>query len=330
MQRPGGWERFDAIGIDEAAQALEGVVEHTPLVRFDTGDPRIDLRLKLENRQKTGSFKARGAWNQVRQLDDAERAAGVVACSSGNHGGALAWAAERAGVLATICMPDNAYPNKVEACRARGARIVLSPTREAAEEACAALVAGGCKLVHPYDDARTVAGAGTVGLEIAREWPEVEVAIFPVGGGGLVGGGSLAMRRRLGPDVCILGVEPAGAPTMQRGLAAREPVVLAHDTEVQGLCPLYSGHLNIEICSCTLDDVLTLEDELIFAAQAALVARGEVVEPAGAAAPALVLSGRLPAALLEGRGAADPLRVVAVVSGGNPDPAQLRALQGSA
>src|SRR5690606_26788078 len=110
------WTRFDHIRIDEAAARVRGAVKRTPLLALDAGDPRVELRGKMENRQETGSFKARGAWNQVAQLDAAQRTAGVVCASSGNHGKALAWAAQRAGVPATIVMPKNAYANKVQAC----------------------------------------------------------------------------------------------------------------------------------------------------------------------------------------------------------------------
>ena len=180
------WESFDRIRIDEAAARVRGVVQRTPLRPFDAGDPRIELRGKMENRQETGSFKARGAWNQVAQLDAAQRQAGVVCASSGNHGKALAWAAQRAGVPATIVMPKNAYANKIQACRDHGATVVLAEDRIGADRECAARVAAGMVLVHPYDAERTIQGAGTVGLEIAEDWPTVEVVVVCVGGGGLV------------------------------------------------------------------------------------------------------------------------------------------------
>lgn len=322
------WTRYDHIPIDAAASAIEGIVEYTPLAPLISLDPRIELRAKLENRQKTGAFKARGATYQISQLTEAERATGVVACSSGNHGKALAWAAKNAGVTATIVMPEISYPNKIEACRELGANVVLTPTRGGADDVAAEYVKKGWKLVHPYDDERTIAGAGTVGREIAIQWPEVDVVVLPVGGGGLIAGSSLALRRALGSRPAILGAEPAGAASLQRGMAAGEPVLLEEiTTEVQGLCPLYSGAHNIDVCRTTLDGVLLLTDEDIYAAQKRLVQQGEVVEPAGAAALALVDSGQLPPVLLEERSESNPLRVVIVVSGGNPDPAQYEALR---
>ena len=316
------------IRISDAAARLEGVVDETPLVPFDARDERVRLWLKLENRQITGSFKVRGAWNQISLLSVEERARGVIATSSGNHGKALAWAARRAGIAATIVMPADAYANKIAACRELGAEVVLGETREEAEAICAERVASGAVLVHPYDAVRTVQGAGTVGFEITRQDPSVEVVVAPVGGGGLITGVSLAVRQELGDEVSVLGAEPEGAPSLSLGLAAGEPVLLKEiTTKVQGLCPLASGAINIATCAETVDEVLLVSDEEIFAAQAALVRAGEVVEPAGAATTALVLSASLPEGLYEGRSAGDPLRVVAIVSGGNADPAQLEALR---
>jgi threonine dehydratase len=324
-----GHELLQRISIAEAAPRLEGVVRRTPLAPFPSSDPRIDLRLKLECLQETGSFKARGAWNQLALLSAAERAAGVVTVSSGNHGKALAWAAQRAGVRATIVMPADAYPNKIAACREYGAEVLLGATRADAERLCAERVAAGATLVHPYDAERTLQGAGTVGLEIAQDWPEVEVVVVCCGGGGLLSGCALAIRQTLGRRVLIVGAEPEGAPSMKRSLEEGRAVTLERiTTKVQGLCPPYAGKLNTEICGLAVDAVVTLSDDEIFAAQRALVHRGGwTVEPAGAAAAAVVFTGRLPSLALHGRSQADPLRVAAVVSGGNPDPAQIAALR---
>lgn len=322
--------RMDAIVA--AADRIKGIVRRTPLAPFDSGDPHVELRLKLECTQETGSFKARGAWNNVASLTDAQRRTGVVCPSSGNHGKAVAWAAGRAGVPATIVMPHDAYPNKIQACRDYGAEVVLTDRREQADEVCAERVARGSTLLHPYESERTIAGAGTVGLEIAEDWPEVEVVIVPVGGGGLISGTSLALRRALADRVRVLGAEPAGAPSLHHGIEAGRPVVLEKiTTVVQGLCPTYSGQINIDICTSTLDGVQLLTDAEILAAQARLVRSGGLtVEPAGAAGAAVVFAGRLPRPWLMGRDASRPLRVAAVVSGGNPDPAQIAAVRAAA
>ncbi|MBI5363859.1 MAG: threonine/serine dehydratase [Planctomycetes bacterium] len=321
--QPAPWSRFHPERIEEAARRIAGVVEKTPLVRFDCGDERVALWLKLENRQVIGAFKARGAWNQVAQLTDAEREGGVVCTSSGNHGKALAWAAQRLGVRATIVMPKNAYANKIAACREFGAEVVLSETRLAAEEECDRRVKAGATLVHPYDAERTLLGAGTVGLEVADAMPDVELVLIPVGGGGLASGVSLALRDRLGTRPKVFGVEPRGAATLTRGLAAGAPVTIAIESAIQGLTPPYSGRHNIEVCRATLDGVLLVDDADVFLAQRRLVAFGETVEPAGSAACAALFAGKVPEALLAGRSRANPLRAVAIVSGGNPDPEQI-------
>jgi threonine dehydratase len=312
------------LDVEAAARRLAGVVRTTELAPFALADERIALRLKLECRQETNSFKARGAWNQVAQLLPAQRAAGVVTTSSGNHGRALAWAARRAGVRATIVMPESTYPNKIEACRAEGAEVVLLPTREEAERECARRVAAGATLVHPYKQARTIEGAGTVGLELAAQWPEVEVALFPAGGGGLVSGSALALASTLGEHVQVIAVEPEGAPNVTQALEAGAVVALERiTTSVQGLCPLDTGELNLALCERFLRGTVLLSDEEILAGQRVLVRAGYVVEPAGAAAFAAVLHGALPPELVEGRSARNPLRVACVLSGGNPDPRQL-------
>ncbi|MAE27682.1 MAG: hypothetical protein CMJ87_01695 [Planctomycetes bacterium] len=317
------------VDIAGAARCLAGVVRRTPLIPFDCSNPALELRLKAEHLQETGSFKARGAWNQISKLTPETAAAGVVCTSSGNHGRALSWAAQRACVGATVFMPQDAYPNKIAACREAGAQVVLCPTREECEERCARAVAEGAQLIHPYDAQRTLEGAGTVGLEIAEDWPEVDVVIVPVGGGGLISGTSLALKRALGDSVKVVGAEPAGAPSLALGMETGKPVILTDiTTAIQGLCPLHSGQINIDICSRTVDLMRLVEDDAILAAQARLVAAGEKVEPAGAAAAALVFSERLPREWLAERSQAEPLRVAVVISGGNADPEQLAALGG--
>jgi threonine dehydratase len=330
---PAGWDIFETIDFAAAAERIAPQVSRTPLLRLPCDDPRIELRGKMENLQVTGAFKARGACNNIAKLSPEQRARGVVASSSGNHGRALAWAAQQAGVPATIVMPKDAYPNKIQACRDAGAEVVLAEDRIDADVVTERLAAEGRVLIHPYDLAGTVEGAGTVGLEIAQDWPEVEVVVICVGGGGLSSGTSLALRRALGTRLRIFGAEPIGSASMRDGLAAGKPVVLETiTTRVQGLCPPQSGALNIAICAHTLDGVFTPDDATIFAAQRRLVRseagwQAQIVEPAGACAYSAVLSGMLPESLMAGRTAQDPLRVAVTISGGNPDPAQLAAAQ---
>jgi len=332
------WDAFEAYDVAGAAARIRDRIRRTPLVRLPTDESRLDLRGKLENRQVTGSFKARGALNNILSLTDEERGRGVVAASSGNHGKALAWAAREAGVAATIVMPRDAYRNKIEACRADGAEVVLAESRASADDQTARLVAEGRVLIHPYDRRGTIEGTGTVGLELAEDWPEVDIVIVCVGGGGLAAGTSLALRRALGRKVKIFGAEPLGAPSMTLGLARGAPVRLTHlDSSVQGLCPPYSGALNIAICATTLDGMLLPHDGEILAGQRRLVRpheatgfAGEVVEPAGAAAYAAALVSPAIRALVSQHTAARPLRVAVTVSGGNPDPSQLEAARDGA
>jgi len=325
---------FKAIDFDGAQARLAGQVRRTPLQPFASGDARIELRLKLECLQEVGAFKARGAWNQIAQLDERQRARGVVTMSSGNHGKALAWAAQRAGVRATIVMPVDAYPNKIQACRDCGAEVVLAPSRAACERECDERVAAGAVMIHPYDAERTIEGAGTVGLEIAQQWPEVELVLVPVGGGGLVSGIALALQRARGNAVRVVGIEPEGAATLRLGVEAGEPVSPPIESQVQGLCPPQSGRWNIAIARAAVHRLVAQSDAQILAAQARLVNEGGwTVEPAGAAGAALVLNAeleRLLPELIAGRDAQNPLRVCAVVSGGNPDPAQLAAVRARA
>jgi len=315
------------VRFDRALARLAGVVKTTPLAPFPAGESCVELRLKLECEQEGRAFKARGAWNQVAALQEAGHRGEVVATSSGNHARALAWAGRRAGIQVRVFMPEDAYPNKIAACRKEGATLILCRDRQEAEAACAAAVARGAVLVHPYDAPRTVAGAGTVGLELLEQWPEVEAILVPVGGGGLVAGIALALHRSGRDDVRVLAVEPEGAPTLSAALAAGRPVAPPLRTRVQGLCPPAVGELNLRICRALGVPVRTLPDAAILAAQAALVrGTGLAIEAAGAAAPALALGGGLPSAWLAGRSSRNPLRVAAIVSGGNPEPEQLAAL----
>ena len=336
-------ETYPEIDVEAAAARIEGKVERTALERLPhpTSSP-LEIWGKMENRQVTGSFKARGALNNLMELSASDRERGVVASSSGNHGQALAWAAKASGVRATIVMPKNAYPNKIEACRSHGAEVVLSEDRKLADVEAEALANAGAVWVHPYDRAGTVEGAGTVGLEIARDMPDVDAVVLCVGGGGLSAGSSLALRRALGPGVVIIGAEPTGADAMATALTKGESVHLQEITsEIQGLTTIFAGHLNVAINGQTLDAVMTVSDEEIYRAQRLLVNddstsgwKGETVEPAGAAAFAVARGDGFELRLRElmkGRGLeraeAPSLRVAVSVSGGNPSPSQIAELR---
>lgn len=314
-----------------AATAIAPFVKRTPLVRFDAGDPRVELRLKLENRQATGAFKARGATLHALRFDRAGGAPGLVACSSGNHAKALAWAGRVHGVPVRVYMPANSYASKIAACRELGADVVLTPSRAEADAAVVrAVEEEGWIAAPPYDCAVTVAGQASVGLEVLEQWPEIDLFVAPIGGGGMLAGIALAFAgaapTERGPRR-VLGVEPIGAAGMTTALANGAPSAVEITSAIQGLTPPGAGRVGYAIASHHVARVDTIDDETVLRAQARLVREtGEDVEPAGAAATARVLAG-LPPEWLEPRSPRDPLRVAAIVCGGNADPAQLAALR---
>ena len=305
--------------IQAAAERIRGTVVRTPLI------PDLDLseivggevRLKCESLQKAGAFKARGACNFLAQLSLAELERGVITYSSGNHAQAVAFAARLAGTSAVVVMPTTAPRVKSDGARRLGARVEFAGTtsehrRVRAEEIAAA---EGQVMVPPFDHPWIIAGAGTVALEVAEDWPEVDTLLVPIGGGGQMAGCAAALRR-LKPRSTIIGVEPTGAPTMRRALDAGAPATLEHiDTIADGLAPTRAGDLTFAHAAALLDDVVLVEDNEIRRAAAHLITRRKlVVEYSGAAAVAALISGRVPAA---GR------KVCAILSGGNLDPSLL-------
>jgi threonine dehydratase len=255
--------------------------------------------LKAENLQRTGAFKIRGAVNKIATLSDAERAAGVVAASAGNHGQAVAWAAREAGIPAAIFMPLDAPMAKVDATRNYGAQTHLAGARfeDALEAARAHVEATGATLVHPFDDPVVIAGQGTIGPELLEQVPDAETVLIPFGGGGLAAGIALALRA-LKPEIRIVGVR-AGLSgfTIADGIFVKDP-----------------GELTMSICDEVLDELIDVSDEEISEAIVLLLERAKlVVEGAGAVGVAALLAGKV-----SGSGP-----VVALLSGGNIDPTLL-------
>ena len=298
----------------EAGDRIAGLVERTPLVECRIRGSR--LWLKCESLQTGGAFKLRGATNRLLQLSDDERRRGVVAFSSGNHARGVAIAARRLGIPATIVMPSDAPAVKIEGTRSEGAEIVFYDRRSESREAIAARLAAerGATVVPSFDDARIVAGQGTVGLEILDQLAEAgEPApariIVPVGGGGLASGITLAC-----PDSEIIGVEPEGWDDMRRSLELGEivpvpadaPPTLCDALQTPRVSPITFGILQ----SRGVRVLAIGEDEVAAAVRFAWAEHGLVVEPGGAAGLAALLSGKAEA---EGS--------VAVLSGGNVDPA---------
>jgi len=287
--------------IEAARRGLEGIARVTPVYGSETLSRLAgrEVVLKAENLQRTGSFKVRGAVTRIAALSGAERRAGVVAASAGNHGQAVAWAAREAEIPAAIFVPQDAPTAKVEACRNYAAETEM--VGAAFEDALAAAMAyadeTGATFVHPYEDETVISGQGTIGLELAEQVPQAAVVLVPVGGGGLSSGIGLALRA-VKPDVRVVGVEVRrDRYTIADGIAVKQP-----------------GALTSRILPDVLDDMITVSDEEISEAIVLLLERSKlVVEGAGAVGVAALLAGRLP-----GEGPA-----VAVLSGGNIDATML-------
>ncbi|MEJ2677660.1 MAG: threonine/serine dehydratase [Gemmatimonadota bacterium] len=312
--------------IRAAADAIAGRIHRTPLLSSRTLGQRIGATasLKAECLQKTGSFKARGALNRVRTLDAEARSRGLVTVSAGNHAQALAWAAAADGVPCTVVMPENAEPAKVEASRAYGADVVLrGDVYDAFEECFRLRDTRGLFFVHPFDDPAIIAGQGTVGLEIVEDAPDVDVLVVPVGGGGLLSGIAAAVKA-LRPGARIYGVEPEGAAGLRRALDAGAVVRLdAIDTIADGLAPPSAGERTLAHARALVDDVVLVSDADLLAAMRFALERAKLVlEPAGAAAVAALLKGRIP----DVPGAS----IVAVASGGNIGADRLASLLAAA
>lgn len=290
--------------IQAAAERIRGVAVRTPLIQVGT------FAVKCENLQPMGAFKIRGAYNMLAQLPPEARARGVITYSSGNHGQAVALAAERLGVPAVVVMPETAPRIKVEGVRRYGGEVIFAGTtsldRRARAEAEAA--SRGLTIVPPFDHRWIIAGAGTCGLEILDERPDVAAVYVPVGGGGLISGVAAAIKHTRA-DVRVIGVEPTGAAKMAASRAAGRPVRLARTSSIaDGLLPLQPGDLTFAHVQAFVDDLVTVDDEAIAGAVRWLHLEAQLtVEPSGAASVAAVLQS----------GAAITPGTVAVVSGGN-------------
>jgi threo-3-hydroxy-L-aspartate ammonia-lyase len=309
------------IGLDDvraAAARLDGLAHRTPLLRSRTLDARAgaEVVLKGEHLQRAGAFKFRGAANALAALDPD----GVCTASSGNHAQALALAARERGVPATILMPADAPAAKQTATEGYGAEVLTfdryADDREALVRALAA--ERGLTLVHPYDEPLVMAGAGTVGLELAEEAGELDVVLVPCGGGGLLSGVATAVRA-LAPDARVVGVEPQASDDVARSLRAGERVrVDVRPTIADGQQLPTPGERPWAVIRALVDDVVTVSDAEIVAAMRFLFERVKaVVEPSGATGLAALLAGRV--ALGGGR-------VGVVLSGGNIDAARFAAL----
>jgi threonine dehydratase len=269
--------------------------------------------LKLDNQQRTGAFKERGALNKLLTLSPEERSRGVIAASAGNHAQGVAYHAGRHGVRARIFMPLTTPLTKVSATRAFGAEVVLDGANY--DEAFAKAVENGKQdgltLIHAFDDEAVIAGQGSLGLEILDQHPDIEAIVSPIGGGGLIGGISCAVKETR-PGVKIFGVQPSRIPSMKTAVAAGNPVTLKPATTIaDGIAVRRAGDRTLPLVQKYVDDIVTVEEEEIANAILLLLEREKTLaEGAGAAAMAAVLNRKLP---LEGK------RVAVLVCGGNID-----------
>ena len=314
---------MSAEDVERAAAELRTHLRPTPLQLSRAFSEATGARvyLKLESVQPIRSFKLRGALNKVRGLSAEHRAAGVITASAGNHGMGVAYSAAEYGVPATVFVPENANPFKVQAIKRLGAQVVHAGRSysDAFEAALAEQARTGATLVHAYDDPDVVAGQGTIGLELLEDLPEIDVAVVPIGGGGLIGGISLYLKAKR-PAVRVIGVEPEGADAMRRSLEAGRIVTLDRvDTIADGLAASQPGTITLALAQRFVDEVVTVSDaEMVGAIRRLFEWEHLLAEPAGAAATAALPK-------LHGL---EALRVAVIVSGANAtDEVLLKALK---
>ncbi len=316
------------VSFDDVLKAREVIadqIRQTPLFSATTlgqmAPTPVSLFLKAEMFQKTGSFKPRGVLYRLSLLTPEEKRLGLIAASAGNHGQSLAWGASSQGIASTIVMPEHASRSKIAAAQGYGATVILHghSSLEAHRQARALAEECGLVLIHPYVDEGVIAGHATLGLDIVDDLPDVDVVLLQIGGGALCGGSALAIKSR-NPNIRVIGVEPVKAARLTAALAAGHPVTLEGvQTRIDGLGAGYTGEVNLALFQRYVDAVVQIEDEAVDRAIALLAERCKlVVEPAGAATVAALLEVKVPVKPGE--------KVVAVLSGGNIDPARLASI----
>jgi threonine dehydratase len=298
--------------IRAAAARVKGVVRRTPLIEVGgtAGEPAFAI--KCENMQPAGAFKIRGAYNMMAQLPPEARAAGVITYSSGNHGQAMALAAQRLGIRAVVVMPETAPRVKVNGAERLGAEVLFAGTTVLDRKARAETEAAARRLtmVPPFDHPWIIAGQGTCGLEVVEQCAGLNEVYVPMGGGGLISGVAVAVKT-LRPDARVIGVEPEGAPKMTASRAAGHPVTLAKTASIaDGLLSIRPGDLTFAHVQALVDDLITVtEDEIETGIKWLFDNANVVAEPSGAVTVAAVLGSRKATA-----------GTVAVISGGNVAP----------
>ncbi len=306
---------YDTARLFEAFERLTEIVHRTPIKQSETLNEwtQSEVYLKLENLQKTGSFKVRGAFNKISQLTAAECAKGLLAASAGNHAQGVALAGRKVGAKVTIFMPETTPMAKVDATRKYGATVKLigKSFDEAYKAARFEQLATGATFIHPFDDLTIIEGQATVAMEMLQQQPDLDTIVVPAGGGGLLAGTALAVKT-IRPSVKVIGVQAANAPAIASAFHGRKNNSTHFlPTIAEGICVREPGKVTMDIIHNYVDDMVTVTEQEISSAILFMLEREKLlVEGAAAAAIAVVLNKKLPAS---------SNRVGVIVSGGNFD-----------
>ncbi len=296
-----------------ASNALKDVVRKTDVIYAPKLCPGVDLYLKTENLQITGSFKVRGAYYKMTCLSDEEKKRGVIACSAGNHAQGVALAAQKNGIKAVICLPDGAPISKVEATKSYGAEVCLveGVYDDAYQKALQLRDEKGYTFIHPFDDEDVIAGQGTIALELIEQLPKIDAVIIPIGGGGLISGMAYTLKT-INPRIKVYGVQAAGAPSMKNAVSHGQIEELSSvSTIADGIAVKKPGEHTYALCQKYVDEIVTVSDDEISAAILALMEQHKLVtEGAGAVAVAAAMFHKVD---LKGK------KTVCLLSGGNID-----------
>ncbi len=297
----------------QAAFALKNVIRNTELIHAPQINPDVNVYIKPENLQVTGSFKVRGSAFKISQLSEEEKKKGVIACSAGNHAQGVALAATKNGIKSIICLPEGAPISKVEATKKYGADIemVKGVYDDAYQKALELRDEKGMAFIHPFDDEMVIAGQGTIALEILEENPNVEAVVVPIGGGGLISGVAYTIKT-LRPDVKVYGVQAEGAASMYESVKEHEILRLDKiSTIADGTAVKEPGVNTFEYCEKFVDEIVTVTEDEISAAILELIEQQKLTaEGAGALSVAAVMFNKVP---VQGK------NTVCIVSGGNID-----------
>ena len=301
--------------IKEAAETIKGSVKRTQIIECPTMEKLTGNKVffKLENLQKTGSFKVRGALNKIMHLTDEEKARGVIASSAGNHAQGVALGATNLGIKSTIVMPGTAPLSKVVATRNYGAEVVQVGTvyDDAYKKACEIQAETGATFLHPFDDPYVIAGQGTIGMEIIEDLENVDMVIVPIGGGGIASGIAKAVKS-LKPSVKMVGVEAENAASMLEAVKQGCPCTIkTSPTIADGIAVARAGQLTCEMIRDYVDEIVTVSEDDIARAILFLMEKGKVVAEGAGATPV--------AALLAGKIQEKGQNICCVISGGNSD-----------